>query len=132
MLVFACPTAWINQPNTSQTLILSGNQQSSDIQLPTYKLIVCSGEMNEEKVSERETSWKKAEPTIASVEVVWWNKNANENMPRLNVIFFNYTFFASALTSNVMQTNTNSNLYSVSKWFLVVWYGTIGIENPLA
>lgn len=27
-------------------------------------------------------------------------------MPRLNVIFFNYTFFASALTSNVMQTHT--------------------------
>lgn len=47
-------------------------------------------------------------------------------MPRLNVIFFNYTFFASALTSNVMQTHTQRvtrvALASAFCGMFVVWY----------
>lgn len=49
-------------------------------------------------------------------------------MPRLNVIFFNYTFFASVLTSNAMQTNTQTATARTALASGFQWYGTIGIE----
>lgn len=38
-------------------------------------------------------------------------QNANENTARLNVIFFNYTFFTSALTSNTLACRFLACIY---------------------